>query len=244
MRVSISLAGQIGLLLTSPSNFSDKRTDVVYPDGVTETRTSYLRGSLEKRSVIMLAARALFMRVGYASSSIDDIASEASVSRQTIYSHFGDKASLFRAVVADANTSYNAELQEVIDAFPQQPQNLEEELVIFTIRLVRAFFSDASIAIRRFSEFEMASFPDLCDTVRGQGPARVHNAMIGYVARLHHMGLLSVDDPNRFVRQYMSLIYDPHWHRARLGYAPPDLEDVEATVRANTGVLLRAYASK
>lgn len=47
---------------------------------------------------IVTAARAVFLRRGYAATSIVAIASEARVSRETVYQGFGTKANLLKAV--------------------------------------------------------------------------------------------------------------------------------------------------
>ena len=55
----------------------------------------------DKRARIMNAARAVFMAVGYANASMDAITREAGVSKATVYAHFGSKAQLFGAMVAE-----------------------------------------------------------------------------------------------------------------------------------------------
>ena len=52
-----------------------------------------------KRSAILDAARRLFTTAGFDGASMDQIAAEASVSKLTVYSHFGDKDDLFREVI-------------------------------------------------------------------------------------------------------------------------------------------------
>jgi AcrR family transcriptional regulator len=50
------------------------------------------------RTAILDSARDLFLRDGYAATSIEAVAERAEVSRQTVYDVFGDKASLLYAV--------------------------------------------------------------------------------------------------------------------------------------------------
>jgi TetR/AcrR family transcriptional repressor of mexJK operon len=54
---------------------------------------------LAKRRAILDAAKNLFVRNGYASTSMDAVAAEAGVSKLTVYSHFTDKETLFSAAV-------------------------------------------------------------------------------------------------------------------------------------------------
>jgi len=55
----------------------------------------------DKKSSIKRAALKLFLKNGYEGTSVDDIASDAGVAKQTVYSHFRDKETLFRTLVGD-----------------------------------------------------------------------------------------------------------------------------------------------
>ncbi|MBS1991094.1 MAG: TetR/AcrR family transcriptional regulator [Cyanobacteria bacterium SZAS LIN-2] len=55
----------------------------------------------DKKNSIKRAALKLFLRNGYEGTSVDDIASDAGVAKQTVYSHFRDKETLFRTLVGD-----------------------------------------------------------------------------------------------------------------------------------------------
>jgi TetR/AcrR family transcriptional repressor of mexJK operon len=48
---------------------------------------------------VIEAATRVFLRAGFTDASVDVIAAEAGVSKQTIYNHFGDKRKLFAAVI-------------------------------------------------------------------------------------------------------------------------------------------------
>ncbi|HOZ25340.1 MAG TPA: helix-turn-helix domain-containing protein, partial [Thermomonas sp.] len=52
-----------------------------------------------KRAAILDAAKRMFVAHGFDGVSMDQIASEAGVSKLTVYSHFGDKESLFAEAV-------------------------------------------------------------------------------------------------------------------------------------------------
>ena len=53
----------------------------------------------DKRSCILEGATRVFLTSGYGAASMDSIAAEAGVSKQTVYSHFGSKDALFEAMV-------------------------------------------------------------------------------------------------------------------------------------------------
>ena len=54
--------------------------------------------SARKRRVILETATELFLRNGYLGTSMDEVASVAGVSKQTVYKHFADKEGLFQAI--------------------------------------------------------------------------------------------------------------------------------------------------
>ena len=55
--------------------------------------------SERKRRAIVEAATTLFLENGYRGTSMEQIATVARVSKQTVYRHFSDKEALFNAIV-------------------------------------------------------------------------------------------------------------------------------------------------
>ena len=63
-------------------------------------------GELERRKhKIMQVATSLFVRDGYAGTSLVDIAKGAGVATRTVYQHFGDKEAMFRHVMFARETA-------------------------------------------------------------------------------------------------------------------------------------------
>ena len=69
------------------------------PPLTTRPPTTRRAGRLASRGVIIEAATTLFLRNGYLGTSMDDVAALASVSKQTVYTHFADKEQLFTELV-------------------------------------------------------------------------------------------------------------------------------------------------
>jgi AcrR family transcriptional regulator len=58
----------------------------------------------KKTEKILQGALAQFLQYGYLGTSMDRIAQSAGVSKQTLYSYFGDKESLFKALIKKVTT--------------------------------------------------------------------------------------------------------------------------------------------
>lgn len=69
------------------------------------------------RTRILAAARKEFARYGLAGARVDRIAAEARASKERLYAYFGDKRSLFAAVLA-------LNLQETTDGIPRDASDL------------------------------------------------------------------------------------------------------------------------
>ena len=82
------------------------------------------RGNYAKRCQIIEAATAVFCRDGFTGASIDAVAAEASVSRQTIYNQIGDKEKLFAEVVRGITERSSAMMVATLATFPDRPQDI------------------------------------------------------------------------------------------------------------------------
>src|ERR1700722_19192432 len=83
-------------------------------------------GSDRKRSDIARAALRLFLRDGFARTSVDAIADEAGVSKRTIYNHFGDKENLFLSIIGD---TYDSMIGIVVQMMQRHLTDVPDEAV-------------------------------------------------------------------------------------------------------------------
>jgi AcrR family transcriptional regulator len=72
----------------------------------------------ERQASILQAAARAFARTGFATTSMDDVAAEAGISRLIVYRHFGSKEELYRAVLEQVR----ARLKQRIDAGIEHPE--------------------------------------------------------------------------------------------------------------------------
>jgi AcrR family transcriptional regulator len=216
---------------------------LVYMANVTEFTGagSIGRTHAARRAAIIDAASRVFAREGFAGASIDMIAGEAGVSRQTVYNQIGDKEKLFAAVVEDTTERANAGLFAALASFPDRPADLESELVAFARRLAMTCMCDRrAAALHKLVETEGQRYPELFEAWRERGPGRVWSAVSARLSRLAHDGLLDLDDPDLAARQLISLVNMDLRPTAMAGGRPSDAE-VDAATRAAVRTFLRAY---
>ncbi|HEY4192188.1 MAG TPA: TetR/AcrR family transcriptional regulator [Mesorhizobium sp.] len=199
------------------------------------------RGHEAKRASIIDAAGDVFCREGYAGANIDMIAAEAGVSRQTVYNHHHDKEKLFVAVVRDLTERSNAGVFATLLTFPDQPGDIEADLIAFAVRLNRnCICNREGKFLRKLIQAESERYPELFAPWRNDGPGKTWSALAARFARLAHAGYLQVDDPDVAARQFFSLINADLHMTMMLGGTPTDAEVLEAATNA-VRTFLRAF---
>lgn len=180
----------------------------------------------------------MFTQHGFDGASMDQIAAEAGVSKLTVYSHFGDKDSLFaEAVKSHCELALPSSLFEPSPATP-----LRERLMT----IARAFFGmistpDAVAGHRMLSSPQMAASP-LTRIFWEAGPMRVQADFAALLDRRVAAGELAIADVPRAASQFFTLLKgEPH---ACLVFGCGQLDEAgtEAHLAACVEMFLRAYA--
>jgi AcrR family transcriptional regulator len=199
---------------------------------------------LAKRMSILETAASVFCREGYGGTNIDLIAGEAGVSRQTVYNHYGDKETLFRAVVAEITERSNAGVFATLATFPDHPADLEADLIDFAIRLnMNCICSRDGKFLRRLVQNEGERYPELFAAWREAGPGKTWAALAARFARLAHAGYIEVDDPDVAARQFLALNGADLQLSFMLGLTPTE-EEVRLSSTRAVRTFLRAYGRR
>ncbi len=163
----------------------------------------------KKQGKILDAARFLFLSEGYQNTSMDSVAAEATVTKQTVYRYFSSKAELFKAVlmrISPEGRDYSfgsGDVREELEAFAKNFVALhltEERLGLFkliisestlTRELGKTFFEAAPSARKKnlskyISEKLKTDVPDK--------DADIFSAMLLYVRNHILMGVFLIPD--------------------------------------------------
>jgi TetR/AcrR family transcriptional regulator, mexJK operon transcriptional repressor len=199
-------------------------------------------GSELKRSLIAQAALRLFLRDGYARTSVDAIAEEAGVSKRTIYSHYGDKENLFVSVVRETYTSMIAVIVGLMDQYLADVPDgaVEASITAFACEaaLLAARSSERS-AIIRLMMAEAAHFPELRQIqMRPQG---ITAAIAERLARMGARGLLDVPEPEEAASHLFALTMGQMNNRTLFGALPASDAEIRRMASSGARAFLRAY---
>jgi TetR/AcrR family transcriptional regulator, mexJK operon transcriptional repressor len=168
-----------------------------------------------KRAAILEAAASAFLRAGYLGTSMDQIAAEAGVSKQTVYKQFADKQSLFREIVTTtvdeiSDPNYDAVLNL------RDSGDVEADLREFARGQLTRVMQPRLLQLRRLVIAEAGRFPELGRFFYERGAGRTIAALAGAFERLAERGQLRIDDPPVAAAHFNWLIMSTPLNRAML----------------------------
>lgn len=152
------------------------------------------RRSARKRRAIIETATTVFLRNGYLGASMDEIATLAGVSKQTVYKHFVDKERLFVEIVTGTvNEISDPVHDEVLDL--QDSGDVEADLHDLARRQLARVAQPRLLELRRLVISETNRFPELGQVFYERGPGRTIAALASAFERLAAHGVLRIEDP-------------------------------------------------
>jgi len=198
---------------------------------------------VRSRAALVDAARTLFLRKGYAGTTMEEIAALAGLTKRTVYNNYADKDALFTQIVVEV-TAY-------AEAFARR---LHAEFTVgITAANLRATFDDLGrrlalgivrpevVALRRLLIGEARGFPALATEYFDRAPGQVIDALASGFEYLGQVGLLRVADPRRAAAQFAYLVAGEPLDRAMLVGTVPPTEHVIACAREGVETFLARY---
>ena len=163
---------------------------------------------------IVEAASTLFLRDGYAATSIEAIAATAGVSKRTLYARFEGKNAVFLAVVGLLIRDWLVGFDESME----QAKMLEEALLTAARRMLAIALTPAALALHALVMAEAIRFPDMAKALR-EGGADVGVTRLTTLL-LTHAPHLSTGDAVFAAEQFQNMIVVGPQRRA-MGLGPP-----------------------
>jgi len=114
---------------------------------------------------ILDAAAGLFLRDGFAATSIEAIATAAGVSKRTLYARFTGKEAVFLAVAQRLIGIWLTGFDAAMEGAP----SLEAALLAAAQRMLAVALTPSALALHRLMVAEAGRFPDLATALRDAG---------------------------------------------------------------------------
>jgi AcrR family transcriptional regulator len=157
-----------------------------------------------KRGQIASAARKLFLEQGYAATSMDALAAEAGVSKQTLYVYFPTKLDLLRAILEDEVTAISA--GDTRSPEIHSLEDLRTLLLGFAERLAHTLLLPDTVSVIRLTLGEAFRIPELRETLRNALPVRALHRFAALIADANDQGLISAPDADLAARMLLGPI--------------------------------------
>jgi len=156
--------------------------------------------SEEKRCAILEAAGTSFLERGLEDTSMDRVAREAGVSKQTVYSHFQSKEALFEAVIENKCRAYDRGEEPGSGGDDRDPA---EVLLAFTRRYLDLALDAQVIAMARQVIAQSVHGSAMAELYEQAGTGRTIARLERLLEAEHDAGRLRIDDAATAAADYV-----------------------------------------
>ncbi len=155
-----------------------------------------------KRDTIHLAATALFLQLGFEGTSMDAIAAEARVSKQTLYRYYQNKETLFMAVLSQLALHHLSEStwlslrNRPMDSLP----TLEWALTIWAQGMIQQIMQPVYLGLLRLLIAELPRFPHLSSLFTQAIPEQGGAFLRDLLMSAREYGIIETEDVAAMIR--------------------------------------------
>jgi AcrR family transcriptional regulator len=185
----------------------------------------------KKRQAILQAAQDVFLCEGYVLASMDRIAVQAKVTKQTIYRYYPSKIDLFKATLQQMGK--NSEEHFLVHL---QIPDTQEALYKFAKGFIHAHLSNEHLATFRLLIAESAKAPEITRSFFAVGPDDTDEKLSAFFTER-----LCIDNVQTTVKLWTSMLL-AHRSAILIGMDRPSDEQIEAYAAEATNFLLAAVS--
>lgn len=156
----------------------------------------------EKNAAIVEAAACLFLDYGFDGTSMDEVAKQASVSKQTVYSHFSSKEQLFSASIRAVIKRYypDSALERV------ETHSLEADLRVVCESYAHLLMSEEAMSMFRVLVAAAPKGPNLAQLFWNAGPREMQDRLEAFLLSRVQTGELAIPDISLASNQIVCLL--------------------------------------
>jgi TetR/AcrR family transcriptional repressor of mexJK operon len=196
------------------------------------------------RQAILDAARTLFLRDGYAGTTMEDIAAQAGVAKRTVHYQFPEKEALFNEMVLGVIAFAEGFARELREAFSVgvAPARLRRALHDAGRRHALTIVRPEVIALRRLVIAESRTLPSLAREYYDRVPGQVIESLAIGLGHLRSAGL-RLPRRRRAAAQFAYLVAGELLDRAMLTGQVPSEAAITECAREGVETFLARYAA-
>ncbi len=192
----------------------------------------------QRRDEILNIAIQVLIEKGYRNTSMLDVAKRASASKETLYTWFGGKHGLFKALIEKNALS----VQEVLKGHLDDDAPIDDLLMDFGRALLQLLMSDGAIAINRAAISEASSDPRLSEILTHSGRDATLPGLIACFERQVAVGALEIDDVPQAAQNFLGLlIADTQIRRLHGMLDYPSAEEIKYRATRATHNFIKLY---
>lgn len=195
----------------------------------------------QKGDAILKAATVLFLKEGFAKTSMDAIAKSAKVTKQTVYSHYTNKDQLFTRMISDL---CNRHVQtESTSSYVKKP--FETLLYEIGRGLLTLITSPEGMAATRLVVAEASRYPKIARLYYENGTQRIMQLLAQFLDQQNAIGAVNIPDTNSAASYFFAMLKGQYFLRMTLGVTPiPSKRQREAHVRETVAIFMHLYGGK
>ncbi|WP_101759816.1 TetR/AcrR family transcriptional regulator [Oceanicoccus sp. KOV_DT_Chl] len=196
--------------------------------------------SEQKRQQILDAACNLFLKEGFEGVSMDAVAKSADVSKQTVYSHFGNKEELFSASV-----EFECDKHEINDQLFDPERPVEQVLLELATHFTDLLLSEQAIRLHRICVASTDQRSTIAELFWSAGPVKLKARLSHYLKQQVERGTLSIPNIDFAAQQLIFMLKGEYHHRRIFGLSDGKPEaELPAYLQSCVTLFLSAYAKK
>jgi TetR/AcrR family transcriptional regulator, mexJK operon transcriptional repressor len=154
-----------------------------------------------KRGAIVRGAKQVFLKKGFAGTSMDAVAEKARASKMTVYRHFGSKDALFAGVITElCQQIVGDEFEDMLKLPPARA------LRAFAEKIVAIVFAPETLELHRIVIAESRRFPELGRMFYESGPEMCINVLARYFSQNRRNLRLNGGSTRRAAEEFLELL--------------------------------------
>ena len=201
------------------------------------SRTRVTRRGLERKVQILEVATDMFLSHGFDGVSIDNIVLAVGGSKTNVYSQFGNKEGLFRAVIENLCELFLRNFRKV----NLSGKDARTGLTQLGTTLLKSLLLDKHIAFQRLVLAETARFPGLGQTWFDEGPQQSRLRIAALIAQCQKTGELRATNPMIAATLFHDMLVFNPTHLSTIG-RPSSAQAVNRHVRQVVDLFMKGMA--